>query len=234
MSAANELNISSGSSLLDLRLADCMDVMREAPDNHWELAIVDPPYGINVGKMSQGKGGKRTGKQERNYKKGEWDSETPSGEYFAELQRVSRNQIIWGANYYPQHLKGSPGWIMWDKGQRLSQADGELAYSSIKKPLRVWTRNRVVLLQEGTIHPCQKPVDLYRWLLKNYAKPGDRILDTHMGSGSIAIACHYAGHHLTACEIDPDYFAAACERIERETAQLTLFTENVEGMRNEA
>ena len=208
---------------IELHNIDCMEYMRGLKDNAFELAIVDPPYGVNVGKMSQGKGGKRTGKQPRNYKKGGWDSAPPSSEYFAELFRVSKDQIIWGANYYPQHLKSSPGWILWDKGQRLDQADGELAYSSIKKPLRVWTQNRVILLQEGTIHPTQKPVKLYQWLLKNYAKEGDRILDTHLGSGSSAIAAHYGGFDFVGCELDEDYFNAAKVRIDHETKQKALF-----------
>ncbi len=116
---------------------DCMEYMATQPDNAFDLAIVDPPYGIGVGKMSQGAGGKRTGCYSRNYKKGNWDSERPTKEYFLELFRVSNDQIIWGANYYPEYLAGSAGWVMWDKGQRLDQADGELAFTSIKKPLRI-------------------------------------------------------------------------------------------------
>lgn len=209
--------------MIELLNGDCMEYMATCEDNAFDLAIVDPPYGIGVGKMSQGKGGKRTGSQPRNYKKGEWDSIPPNKDYFDELFRVSINQIIWGANYYPQHLRSSPGWILWDKGQRLDQADGELAYSSIKKPLRIWTQNRVILLQEGTIHPTQKPVKLYNWLLSNYAKEGDRILDTHLGSGSSAIAAHYGGFDFVGCEIDEDYFKAGKERFGRETAQQDMF-----------
>lgn len=208
---------------IELLNIDCMEYMAEQPDGAFDLAIVDPPYGINVGKMSKGKGGKRTGNYERNYKQGDWDSEPPHKAYFDELFRVSKDQIIWGANYYPQHLTGSPGWILWDKGQRLDQADGELAFSSIKKPLRVWTQNRVILLQEGTIHPCQKPVKLYEWLMHNYATNEMRILDTHLGSGSSAIAAHYFGCDFVGCEIDPDYYQAAKERFDRETAQVALF-----------
>ena len=147
----------------------------------------------------------------------------PGAEYFEELRRVSKHQIIWGANYYPEHLKASMGWIFWDKGQRICNSDGELAYSSFERALRVIEMNRVELLKEGTIHPTQKPVKLYKWLLMNYAKPGQRVLDTHLGSGSHAIAAHYAGIHLTACEIDPEYFDAAKARITRETAQTELF-----------
>jgi site-specific DNA-methyltransferase (adenine-specific) len=206
--------------LLDLRNMDCMDLMREYPDNHFDLAIVDPPYGI--GRDGSSKATSKHGGRKAHEFKG-WDKGAPGRDYFDEIRRVSENQIIWGANYYPEHLQSSMGWIFWDKGQRICNSDGELAFSSFQRALRVITINRVELLKDGTIHPTQKPVKLYEWLLRNYAKPGDKILDTHMGSGSIAIACHYAGHHLTASELDSDYFHAACERIERETAQQTLF-----------
>jgi len=209
--------------MIELLNMDCMEYMKDQPDKSFDLAIVDPPYGININKQSQGKGGKRTGNYERNYKRGKWDDSTPDSKYFDELFRISRNQIMWGANYYPQYLTSSPGWILWDKGQRLDQADGELAYSSIKKPLRIWTQNRVILLQEGTIHPTQKPVKLYEWLLTNYAKPDQRILDTHLGSGSSAIAAHYFGCDFVGMEIDEDYYKAAVERFNRETAQKAMF-----------
>jgi site-specific DNA-methyltransferase (adenine-specific) len=209
--------------MIELLNMDCMEYMQGLPDKAFDLAIVDPPYGIDICKQSQGKGGKRTGATPRNYKKGNWDSSAPNSEYFAELFRVSNDQIVWGANYYPQYLKSSPGWILWDKGQRLDQADGELAYSSIKKPLRVFTLNRVALLIESTIHPCQKPIKLYQWLLENYAKPGQKILDTHLGSGSSAIAAHYFGVDFVGTELDKDYYDAACKRFELATAQTTLF-----------
>jgi site-specific DNA-methyltransferase (adenine-specific) len=208
--------------LLDIRHADCMDMMREFPDKHFSLAIVDPPYGIGKDGQAKSEGG-HGGRKAHDFKA--WDATPPSEEYFLELFRVSRNQIVWGGNYYPQHLAPSMGWIFWDKGQRINQSDGELAFTSFERALRVVEINRVELLMEGTIHPTQKPIKLYRWLLANYAKPGDTILDTHCGSGSSAIACHYAGHHLTACELDADYYKAACERIDRETRQQTLFTE---------
>lgn len=207
---------------LKLWNADCMEIMRQFPDKHFHLAIVDPPYGI-------GRSGKPKSTSSHGGHKGfvdrAWDSTPPDASYFAELFRVSCNQIVWGANYYPQHLFPSPGWILWDKGQRLDQADGELAFSSIDSPLRIWTQNRVILMVEGnTIHPTQKPVALYRWLLAKYAQPGQRILDTHLGSGSHAIAAHYTGMDFTGIELDADYFTAACERIERETAQADMFT----------
>jgi site-specific DNA-methyltransferase (adenine-specific) len=155
-----------------------------------------------------------------------WDTEIPPKEYFNELFRVSKNQIIWGANYFVTYLNsGTKGWIVWDKGQHgLTMSDCELAYSSFNVATRIFTQNRVILLQEGgTIHPTQKPVKLYKWLLMNYAKEGDKILDTHLGSGSIAIACHNLGFDLTACELDKDYFEAAMKRLKQHQAQLTMF-----------
>jgi site-specific DNA-methyltransferase (adenine-specific) len=204
-----------------------MDLMREYPDDHFSLAIVDPPYGIKRDgqkKTTSKHGGRKAHDQKK------WDQKPPDKFYFNEVRRVSKNQIIWGANYYPQHLTASMGWIFWDKGQRICNSDGELAFSSFNRALRVITMNRIELLIEGTIHPTQKPVKLYDWILRNYAKPGDTILDTHMGSGSIAIACHYAGHHLTACEFDEDYYKAACERIQRDTEQ-TSFLNVLPGIR---
>ncbi len=197
-----------------------MDLMKDFEDNHFDLAIVDPPYGIGRDGAA-GSTGKHGGRKAYKFKG--WDGEPPSAPYFEELQRVARNQIVWGANFMNPHLPPSMGWVFWDKGQRINNSDGELAFTSFDRALRVFTLNRVALLIEGTIHPTQKPVQLYKWLLTNYAEPGQRILDTHMGSGSIAIACHYFGAHLTACEIDEDYFRAACERIERETRQATLW-----------
>ena len=196
-----------------------MVLMARYPDKHFDLAIVDPPYGIGAENHA--------GKQENGWTqwaKKSWDARPPDADYFRELFRVSRNQIVWGANYYPQHLPPSMGWVFWDKGQRgFSLADGELAFTSFERALRVFEYARGAALAEGErIHPTQKPVALYRWLLDRYAKPGQRILDTHLGSGSHAIAAHYAGVHLTACEIDPDYFAAASERIARETMQATF------------
>lgn len=211
---------------LDLRLADNMDVMKSFEDNHFDLAIVDPPYGIGISGQKESKQGKQSDRKHHEEKG--WDREIPAAEYFTELERVSKNQIIWGANYFVEHLiHGSKGWIVWDKGQHgLTMSDCELAYSSFDRATRVKIINRVELLKDGTIHPTQKPIKLYKWLLKNYAKPGDKILDTHMGSGSIAIACHYSDNPLVACEIDEDYYTAALERIERETRQLDFFTEN--------
>lgn len=195
-----------------------MNLMAKYPDGYFDLAIVDPPYGI--GRDGKPKSTSKHGGHKGYDFKG-WDKK-PSAKYFKELFRVSKNQIIFGANYFPQYLNSSPGWILWDKGQRIDQADGELAYSSINKPLRVFTLNRVAIQTDGAIHPTQKPVKLYRWILMNYANPGDKILDTHLGSGSIAIACHDLGFDLVACEIDKDYYDAAVKRFNQRTKQLKL------------
>jgi site-specific DNA-methyltransferase (adenine-specific) len=221
------------SPLLDLRLADCMDVMREAPDNHWDLAIVDPPYGIRVGDNRQGMG-RRKGHKKASYDMGNWDHEAPPQEYFEELRRVSRNQIVWGANHFIERIPlNSPCWIVWDKmfSNKVSFAAVELAWTSFKTTAK---KLQCHPLQDNRIHPTQKPVKLYDWLLANYAEKGDRILDTHLGSGSIAIAAHYAGVHLTACEIDAGYYAKAVERIDRETAQRDFFSENTSTIAPEA
>ena len=208
---------------LDLYNEDCMDVMSRYPDNYFDLAVVDPPYGIGAdgNKATTGDHGGRKAHE----KKG-WDSEgnRPDCKYFTELLRVSRNQVIWGANYYPQYLKPSMGWILWDKGQRINQSDGELAYTSFNKALRVFTLNRVALLIEGTIHPTQKPVELYKWIYENYATEGMRILDTHLGSGSNAIAAYEMNMaEFVGAELDADYFKAASARIERAMSQGKLF-----------
>ena len=202
---------------------DCMELMSRYEDNYFDLAIVDPPYGIGISGQKEKKQGK---KSDRKYhKEKNWDNKIPNKKYFKELQRVSRNQIIWGANYFVKHLsKGTKGWIVWFKGQiGLTMSDCELAYSSFQKPTRVVNINRVDLLKQNTIHPTEKPIRLYQWLLDNYAKQGDTILDTHLGSGSIAIACHNLGYDLTACEIDEEYYNNAVKRIKQHTSQKRLF-----------
>jgi len=197
--------------------------MARYEDNYFDLAIVDPPYGIGISGQKEKKQGK---KSDRKYhKEKNWDNKIPDKKYFKELQRVSKNQIIWGANYFVKHLsKGTKGWIVWFKGQiGLTMSDCELAYSSFQKPTRVVNINRVDLLKQNTIHPTEKPIRLYQWLLDNYAKEGYKILDTHLGSGSIAIACHNLGYYLTACEIDEEYYNNAVKRIKQHTSQKRLF-----------
>jgi site-specific DNA-methyltransferase (adenine-specific) len=206
--------------MLNITNEDNMELMARYPDKYFDLAIVDPPYGIKRDgslKTTSKHGGRKAHKF-----KG-WDNKTPDKKYFNELFRVSKNQIIWGANYFTKYLPSSMGWIFWDKGQRICNSDGELAFSSFQQALRVAEYNRVELLKEGTIHPTQKPAVLYKWLLDKYAKQGDKILDTHLGSGSIAIACHDYGFDLTACELDTEYYEKAMERINQHIAQLKLF-----------
>lgn len=200
--------------LLDLRRMDCMDLMAQYPNNHFDLAIVDPPYGLgNKCLCGSGKLKNRT----LNISDVSWDS-IPDDAYFYELKRISHNQIIWGGNYFK--LPPTRGIICWDKMQPWENfSQWEMAWTSFDTPAKIYKfDNRT----GNKIHPTQKPVALYRWILANYAKPGDKILDTHLGSGSNAIACHYAGYHLTASEIDQDYFDESIERINRETAQMTL------------
>lgn len=208
-----------------------MEYLAEQPDNAFDLAIVDPPYGININKQSQGKGGGVAKKIE--YIEKDWDKSAPDNIYFTELQRISRNQIIWGANHFMQSVcLGSPCWIVWDKDNGSSDfADCELAYTSFKTAVRKFKFQWSGMLQgdmknkELRIHPTQKPVKLYEWLLSNYAEKGQRILDTHLGSGSSAIAAHYFGVDFVGMELDKDYYEAACERFDRETAQIDMFSE---------
>ena len=191
---------------------DCLEYMRGLPDNAFALAIADPPYGI-------GRAGHRRDVKYgwKKFEQKEWDNERPAKAFFDELERVSENRIIWGANFFADMLQPSRGWIVWDKGQRgLDMSDGELAFSSFGSVLRIYTLNRVALLQEGTIHPTQKPVALYAWLLKNYAKPGDRIFDPMMGSQSSRIAAYKMGFDYVGCELDKEYFDKGCERFAKE------------------
>ena len=198
-----------------------MEYMATVPDKYFDLAIVDPPYGIGYdgAKKTSGSHG---GRKAHDFKG--WDSKIPDKEYFDELYRVSKNQIIWGANYMTEYLKPSMGWIVWRKDRgKFSSSDAELAYTSFQRALREYTKNPLVLVREGgTIHPTQKPICLYEWLLTNYAKKGQRILDTHLGSGSSAIAAHYFGVDFVGCELDKDYFEAAKARFDMATKQLAI------------
>jgi len=183
---------------------------------------VDPPYGI--GRSGQQETFTKLKKHKRKHHSiKEWDESIPTRKYFKELFRVSKNQIVWGGNYFTMFLPSSMGWIYWDKGQKLSMSDGELAYTSFQRALRSVVINRFEIIKNGeSIHPTQKPVKLYKWILQNYAKEGDLILDTHLGSGSIAIACHQMGFDLVGCELDADYYKAAHKRFKQQTAQMRL------------
>ena len=190
--------------------------MRTLPDKAFQLAIADPPYGIDRGGQTE-TFTKNPKHKRKFFEQKSWDKQSPNAEFFDELFRVCENVIIWGANYYPEHLTRSMGWVFWDKGQHgLSMSDGELAYTSFERALRVVTINRGELAREGTIHPTQKPVALYAWLLRNYAKPGDRIFDPMMGSQSSRIAAYKMGFDYVGCELDKEYFDKGCERFNRE------------------
>ena len=213
--------------MIELLNIDCMEYMKGLDDNAFELAIVDPPYGIGESGGNESRNRVAT----NNYKQKKWDVAAPDKSYFLELQRVSKSQIIWGANHFMQNIAlGSSCWIVWDKMTGDSDfADCELAYTSFKTAVRKFQFRWSGMLQgdmknkEIRIHPTQKPVKLYEWLLSNYAKEGDRILDTHLGSGSSAIAAHYGGFDFVGCELDEDYFKAAQARFNKETAQLDIF-----------
>ena len=206
-------------SKIELHNVDCMEYMKSCKDKQFSLAICDPPYGININHNI----GRRKGDTPSNYKKVEWDSKPPSKDFFNELFRISENQIIWGANHFISNMPfDSSCWLMWDKrfSEEVSFAQFELAWTSFKSTCKKFELSP---LQQKRIHPTQKPVDLYRWLLTNYAKEGDTIFDSHLGSGSIAIACDNLGFDLTGCEIDKEYFEALVKRLEPYRNQKTLF-----------
>lgn len=197
---------------------DCMELLKATPDKFYDLAIVDPPYGIGDALVAGG-----TWSVKYQDKGAKWDI-PPEKEYFEQLERVSKNYIIWGANNYNHHIKPARCAIAWIKPNMLgmhTMADFELALTSFDKNAKII--NLSSQSNEDRIHVCQKPVKLYEWLLTNYAKPGDKILDTHLGSGSHAIACNNLGFELTACELDKDYYEASIKRIKAAAAQERLF-----------
>jgi site-specific DNA-methyltransferase (adenine-specific) len=201
---------------------DNMALMARYPDGYFDLAIVDPPYGIGATKKMGIN--KKKGYNPEKWIGGEWDNETPKKEYFEELFRVSRNQIIWGGNYFD--LPPTRCFYIWDKKQRIDQADCELAWTSFNKSARIfdfWNSRLIGFMNPNRFHPTEKPIDLYKWLLENNTKQGDKILDTHLGSGSIAIACHDYDFELTACELDKEYYNNAIKRIKNHMAQQKLF-----------
>ncbi len=215
----------SHNPLINAYNMDCMDFMKDKPDNYYDLAIVDPPYGIGGNKNTTGK-----------HKNIDWDSLPPTPLYFTELKRVSINQIIWGANFYKDLVGGR---IVWNKlgkdigrrNQAETISDCEIAYHSFGVRIKMFSYTQIGNVEGNDyqidwdrqrIHPTQKPVALYRWLLKNYAKEGDKILDTHGGSFSSAIACHTEGYALDICELDTDYFNDAVNRFKLNTCQEEL------------
>jgi len=211
--------------MIQITNEDCMDLMARYPDKFFQLAIVDPPYGIGVNHNM----GRRRGDEPSPYKKIKWDSTPPDKKFFNELERVSQYRIIFGANHFISRMPyDSPCWIVWDKlfSEDLSFASAELAWTNFPK---VTKQIHLSSSQPDRIHPTQKPIRLYKKLLSMYAEPGWRILDTHIGSGSIALACHDLGFDLVGCEIDSEYFSAAMERIKTYQLQGQLFnSENIQ------
>ena len=216
---------------------DNMQLMARYEDKHFDLAIVDPPYGIGAsadsrvgGSYTVNMGGVKRKVAAKTYTPKDWDFKKPTIEYWQELKRVSKNQIVWGGNYFVENLTDSSCWVVWNKrnGEN-NNADCELAWTSFKTAVRVFDWKWNGMLQqnmkdkEERIHPTQKPKALYEWLLMNYAESGNKILDTHLGSGSIALACHNRGFDLVACELDTEYYNRALERLKTHQQQLTMF-----------
>ena len=207
---------------INLIHGDSLQALKGYGDNHFDLAIVDPPYGIDVTKMTLGNAKKKLKSKEK-----DWDNEVPSEAYFKELFRVSKNQLIWGGNYFD--LPNSRFWIVWDKNNGESDfADGEMCWGSFDKPMRIkrvnWCGSACKHeTGQNKIHPTQKPIALYKWLIDKYTNENDLILDTHLGSGSIAIACHYMKRNLIGYEIDKEYYNAACKRFKEQTMQQALW-----------
>ena len=213
---------------LSLFHADCMEIMKQYPDKYFDLAIVDPPYGIDIAeKLANGWVSKAGGTK---FEAKDWDKYTPTQEYWDELFRVSKNQIVWGGNYFMSKIqRDSPCWIFWDKNNGDSLfADGEMAWTSFDSPVRLakihWCGSAAKHeTGQNKIHPTQKPVQLYKWLLKNYAKPEFKIIDTHLGSGSSAIAAYDFGCDFVGTEIDREYYEAALKRFNIHKMQTKLF-----------
>lgn len=213
-------------------LQDCIERMKQFPDNYFDLAVVDPPYGLGEasGREESRNMSKGRAQTKVKYKVKNWDKQPATKDYFDELIRVSKNQIVWGANHFISKLPfDSSCWIVWDKDNSGDFADCELAYTSFKTAVRKFTWRWNGMLQqdmknkEHRIHPTQKPVALYDWIFKNYAKPTDKIIDTHLGSGSSRISAYKAGLDFTGFEIDKDYFEASEKRFNQFKSQLTLF-----------
>lgn len=224
--------------MIKLLNMDCMEYMRDCGDNEFDLAIVDPPYFEGPNKPNFYRNGKfsSTLAPAGEYQKIEnWD--VPKWDYFAELKRVSKHQIIWGANHFASNFdSSSSSWIVWDKDNGTSSfADAELAYTSHSTAVRIFKYRWNGMIQgysgnkqknEKRIHPTQKPIKLYEWILQKYAKPNQRILDTHLGSGSSAIAAHYFGCDFVGIEIDENYYKSALSRFNDSTAQIDMFSLN--------
>lgn len=219
--------------MVELYNMDCMEAMAKMEDNTFDLAIVDPPYGIHDCLITTDKELNKSNKFALRYMEKNWDTRRPDKKYFIELQRVSRHQIIWGGNYFADLLPPSRGWICWDKKQdNFTCINNELAWTSFNKALKMFRRDHgldngfmIKRAVDQRIHPTQKPVALYKWLLSKYAKKGWVILDTHLGSGSSAIAAHDMGFNFVGYELDTDYYNDALTRLHRHQRQLRLFVD---------
>jgi len=204
---------------------DCLEAMKGMKDNEFDLAIVDVPYGINRDGQKEFVSKRKPKQNKKYFESKKWDNSIPSREYFNQLFRVSKNQIMWGANYFLEYLHNTKSFIIWYKGQKgLKQADCEIAWTSFNEPIRLIEINRAIFLQENTIHPTQKPVKLYKFCLELFAKQGDKILDTHLGSGSSRIACYDLGFDFVGYELDKEYFEAQEKRFTNHINQEALFT----------
>jgi len=211
-----------------IHLIDCQEFMKTVPDKYYDLGICDPPYGIDIN-MNMGR--KKGEKRKHDIKN--WDKSIPDELYFAELSRITQNQIIWGGNYFL--LPPTRCFLIWDKGEGFKNrtyAEAELAWTSFNENVRIFKHDPLANGDyKGKINPCQKPVALYKWLLKNYGKPGQSIFDSHIGSGSIRIACHDLGFDLEGCELDKDYFEAQEARFKRHISQGDLFgSDEIQGL----
>ena len=214
---------------LEMRIinADCMDILRELPDKCVDLVMTDPPYGIDYGGQLRGKGDGKGGIDKngwRGWNAPEWDKERPKKEVFEQMLRISKNQIIWGGNYFADYLPPSQGWLVWNKGQRnFSLADGELAWTSFDKALRIFDYSRGQALKDGKIHPTQKPLSLMKWCIEKGTNEGDLVLDCFSSSGTTALAARILKRRFICIEKDEEYWRASVERIEEAKRQGELF-----------
>lgn len=198
---------------------DCIEGMKQYPDKYFDLAVVDPPYGININVSM----GRRKGDKKSNYHKFAGDDNSiPNKDYWEQLFRISKNQVVWGGNYMTKYLTPSPCWLLWDKGfsEDVTFAQYEMAWTSFTTSAKKFDKHPS---QQNRIHPTQKPIKLYDWIFKNYSQPTDKILDTHLGSGSSRIAAHKAGLDFVGFELDKEYFDASVKRFEQYKLQLKLF-----------
>ena len=204
--------------------ADCLDILRQLPDKSIDLILTDPPYGLGIDGQKESKS-KNPKHNRKGHEKKDWDSCIPDVEIFREMQRVSKNMIVWGANYFNEYLEqGHKGWIIWDKGQDgLTMSDCEIAYTNFDVPTRIVRMNRVELLKDKTIHPTPKPLKLFEWVLARYSKKGDIVLDCFSGSGTTAVACHNLGRRFICIEKDPDYAKASQARVAEAQKELFMF-----------